>query len=469
MVRRIAAKEIVEMLRDRRFAWSAALLATLLVGSLAAGWRHFADVAAQHEEARTLQRELWLDKGNMNPHGAAHYGVFAFKPTPELSAVDPGLDPYVGVSVFLEAHKQNLSRYRPVEDATPMARLGALSASGTLQLLVPLLIVGLTFGAFAGEREQGTLRQLLSLAVPPWAVARGKAIAVIVPLAAILIPVAVIGAVAMALYAGRDGMALSMSRVGALALVYLAYFAVWVGIGLMVSARARSSRAALIVLLTLWFANGFIAPRLVASAAGHLEPTPTAVDFAEAIERDKAALTPWDALVKQTTQELLRQHGVDDAKKLPVNPEGVALIKGEEADTAVHDRHFRRLADTHTRQASLHQAGALLAPLMAVQSLSMALAGTDYAHYRDFLEAAEGYRRSYVEILNQDVLTHQASDTWEYVRGRDLWEQVPPFEYQLPGMAWALQRQGVSLALLGGWLVGLAIAVPRALRVVRVD
>jgi ABC-2 type transport system permease protein len=312
MIRRIAAREILEMFRDRRFVWSSALLLVLLAGSLAAGWRHFGDVERQHAQARELQRELWLNKGEMNPHGAAHYGMFAFKPTPELSAVDPGLDPYVGVSVFLEAHKQNLSRYRPVEDATPLARLGSLTAAVTLQLLVPLLIVALTFTTFAGEREQGTLRQLLSLGVPPATLARGKALAVVAPLAVVLVPATLIGSVAMALCAARDGMAPSLSRVSAMAVVYLTYFAVWIAIGLVVSARARSSRAALVVLLTLWFANGFVAPRLAASGAGAIEPTPTAVDFAEAIERDKAALTPWDALVAQTTEELLAEHGVDE-------------------------------------------------------------------------------------------------------------------------------------------------------------
>jgi ABC-2 type transport system permease protein len=468
MALRIAAKEMLEMVRDRRFAWSSLLLVVLLGGALLAGWRHVADVAIEHEQARRLQRDLWLNKGEMNPHSAAHYGLFAFKPVTELAAVDPGLDPYVGVSVFLEAHKQNLARYRPIEDATPLARLGVLTASATLQLLVPLLIIGLTFTTFAGEREQGTLRQLMSLGIPANVLARGKALAVIAPLAAVLVPTAIIGALAMALYAGRDGMALSLSRTAVMALVYLAYFAVWVGVGLVVSARARSSRSALIVLVTLWFANGFIAPRLVASGAGQVEPTPTAVDFAEAIERDKAALPPWDVFVEQVTHELMQEHGVDEASELPVNPRGAALIKGEAADTAIHNRHFQRLANVHTRQASLYQAGALLGPLVAVQSLSMALAGTDYPHYRDFLDAAERYRTMYVDVLNQDLLRREAAPQ-EYTRGRDLWEKVPPFEYQLPGTMWALRHQGLSLLLLAGWVVLLAIMVPMGLRQVRVE
>ena len=68
-----------------------------------------------------------VDKGDMNPHAAAHYGAFVFKPVQPLSAIDPGLDPFVGVFVFLEAHKQQLARYRPIEDAAPTRRLGLLT------------------------------------------------------------------------------------------------------------------------------------------------------------------------------------------------------------------------------------------------------------------------------------------------------------------------------------------------------
>ncbi|MGH9159991.1 MAG: DUF3526 domain-containing protein [Vicinamibacteraceae bacterium] len=135
----------------------------------------------------------------------------------------------------------------------------------------------------------------------------------------------------------------------------------------------------------------------------------------------------------------------------------------------MHNRHFARLANVHMRQAGLYQAGALLGPLAAVQSLSMALAGTDYAHYQDFLEAAERYRTKYVDVLNQDVLSHQPAGTWEYTRGRELWDKVPPFEYQLPGTAWALKHQAVSLALLAAWVVAVVVLVPMTLRQVRVE
>lgn len=98
MITTIACKEMTEMLRDGRFRWSAAITAGLLLGAFALGWQHYREVRQQHEAARRATRAQWLNQGEKNPHSAAHYGVYAFKPKMPLSLVDRGVDPYVGVA-----------------------------------------------------------------------------------------------------------------------------------------------------------------------------------------------------------------------------------------------------------------------------------------------------------------------------------------------------------------------------------
>ena len=129
------------------------------------GWKQYVDVQRQHLEAQQATRAQWLNQPEKNPHSAAHYGMYAFKPKSRLSMVDTGVDPYVGVAAWLEAHKQNEFRYRPAQDRTAMQRFGELTAAESFLVILPLFIVLVTFAAFAGEREQGTLRQLLSLGV----------------------------------------------------------------------------------------------------------------------------------------------------------------------------------------------------------------------------------------------------------------------------------------------------------------
>jgi hypothetical protein len=118
MVWTIARKELTEMFRDGRFVAAAAIVLVLLLAAVGAGWKHYSDVHAQHSRAQQETREQWLDQGEKNPHSAAHYGVYAFKPKTHLSMIDTGVDPYTGVAVWLEAHYQNQFLHRPAQDAT---------------------------------------------------------------------------------------------------------------------------------------------------------------------------------------------------------------------------------------------------------------------------------------------------------------------------------------------------------------
>ena len=75
--------------------------------------------------------QQWLGQTKKNPHSAAHYGVYAFKPKSPLAIVDTGIDPYMGVAVWLEAHKQNEFKYRPAQDRTAVGRFGEMTAAGS--------------------------------------------------------------------------------------------------------------------------------------------------------------------------------------------------------------------------------------------------------------------------------------------------------------------------------------------------
>ena len=203
----------------------------------------------------------------MNPHAAAHYGAFVFKPVQPLSAIDPGLDPFLGVFVFLEAHKQQLARHRPIEDASPTRRLGLLTPATAALLLLPLLVVSLTFSSFAGERDQGTLRPLLALGISRGSLLAGKALGALLPLLLVMVPAAIIGAVFVWLNVPADPDAAVGSRAIGLLVLYVVHALIWTGLGLAVSARARSQATALVVLLALWFGNAFVMPPVAMASA----------------------------------------------------------------------------------------------------------------------------------------------------------------------------------------------------------
>ncbi|TVP48496.1 MAG: DUF3526 domain-containing protein [Gemmatimonadales bacterium] len=457
MLRHIVRKEVRETLRDGRFRWGAALVGLLLVLSLAAGFAHRQDVQRSHDAAQAMSWSQWLEQGDKNPHSAAHYGIYVFRPVSSLSLVDRGVDPYMGVSTWLEAHYQNPFEHRAVQDTPAMARFADLTAATTLQLLVPLLILLLAFRSFSGEREQGTLRQVLSLGVDPGRLAYGKVVGVGVALSILLVPAAALGALAL-LVAGPGGGAVDgeAARYVLLLVTYLAYFSVIALLAIGVSALAPSSRAALAILLCIWIANGLLAPRLASDVARNQVPLPTSMEFQAAIQTDLAE--GFDGHPDRATRQaafrdsVMAAHGAESPGELPFNFAGLSLQAGEEFANLVFDRNFGTLAERVGDQLELHRRLGFLAPHLALRSLSMALTGTDPAHHERYAAVAESHRRLIQQILNDDIRDNSRFGE-TYIADGSLWAAVPEFEYQGPGVRWALAGQGTAVAALLFWLL----------------
>ena len=449
----IARKELIDMLRDGRFRVTAGIVLALILTALWVGWKNYSDISREHRMAQQATRQDWLTQGVKNPHSAAHYGVYAFKPKLALSFFDPGTDPYTGVAVWLEAHKQDDFQYRPAQDANTLQRFGNLSAAAMLQTLLPLLIALLTFSAFAGEREQGTLRQLLSLGVQRERLGLGKAVGVASALALLLVPAAIAGS-ALLVFTEASDAGSTLGRILLLSASYLLYFGAFTGVALAISARARSSRVALIYVLGFWILNCLIAPRAAVDLAKRVDPTPSSFAFTTGIQRDLAH----DGDMEQFKRDVLKKYGVDSTDKLPVSYTGLSLAKGEENGAVVFDQHYNDLWDQFERQNKTQQRTAIAAPVLAVRSLSMALAGTDFDQHRHFATAAESYRRFFISKINEDITANGVTQSGPYMRGNDLWAQIPAFHYEAPDVAHILSRQLWSLGVLVFWCLG-AIAL----------
>src|SRR5919197_242904 len=217
MIATIARKEFIELIRDGRFRWAAAIVLALLATAIVAGAYYQRDLITQQRAAQAAEQARWYAQDPKNPHSAAHYGLYAFKPRLAPAFLDPGVEPYTGVAVWLEAHKQNELMFRPGEDATIAQRFGDMTVALVLQVVLPLVIIMLAFSAFAGERERGTLRQLLSLGLRPRDIVAGKTAGFAAALAVIAIPAALLGAATLALTGPSEG----APRFALLAIAYL--------------------------------------------------------------------------------------------------------------------------------------------------------------------------------------------------------------------------------------------------------
>ncbi len=463
MILRIVRKEFTEMWRDGRFRLAAGIVLGLLLLALGLGWAGARQAERERAEADRADRAEWLAQGKRSPHSAAHFGRYAFKPATPLAFLDKGVNSYLGTAVWMEAHYQNPFRFRSAEDATSLQRFGELTAAVVMQLLIPLLIVLLAFSQLAGERERGTLRQLLSLGVQPGVLATGKALGVAVALGVVLVPAVLLGVAALSVASPEASVSWSLDRFLLLALAYLLYFGATLGIALAVSASVRSSRVALLALFSCWMVGCLIVPRLAADVAELIHPAPTYAEFQKAVNREfKDAGMP-DTIPDtkkraEIEQRALVQYNVTRAEDLPVNFDAIYLQEAEVFGNQVYDKHYGDLWDIFERQNRIQALSAVVAPLSALRPLSMGLSGTDFAQHRDFARAAETYRRSLVERLNLEMRDKAGKTGYSYLSDAELWRSIPDFTYAAPGTSRVLGANKLNIALLVFWFVTGCIA-----------
>lgn len=469
----IARREFTDLAREGHVRWGGAVLCGLFLVALLSGWQQQRLVAEEHDAASHLVRESWLSQPPKDPHSAAHYGSYVFKPRPPLTLIDAGVSSYAGVSVWLEAHKQNEFQFRPAQDRTAASRFIEFSVAGALQVLVPVLIVVLAHARVAGERQAGTLRQLVAAGVPAGTLAIGKTAGVAMALAVWLAPLSALGAAALVLSSGANAVVDDVWRTLWLCAAYLVYFVVVLTVGLGVSARSRTPALALALLVAWWAINALVVPRAATYAARAWFPTPSAFDFATAVHHetyDGLTVHEWTSRrAAALRQSLLRDYHVTRVEDLPVNFRGVDYLDREEDTSAIWDRHYGRLWAAFDGQARVHQLAGFLAPLVAMRSLSMGLAGGDVHHHRHFAQAAEAYRREFVQHLNGDLAYSSTSSELGYRGGSELWARVPPFVYRAPSLTSALVAQRESVAALAFWLLLGTGGLVVSMRTLRVD
>lgn len=455
-IRAVAGKEWLELRRDRRLFWLCALYLVLMTGALAFGAAESLRLQRERETAAVADRALWLGQSAKNPHLAAHFGQYAFKPVSPLTLADPGVNAFVGSAVWLEAHKQNEARFRLARDSGGAARLGGLSLAFVIQIIAPLIIIMTGFAAFSRERESGTLRQLLGAGARSTDLLAGKALALFGVASLLLVPAMLGTGLCIVLFADRDKFPLvdQLLRLAATSTGWMAYLGGFVFLTLAVSALASSSRAALVALLAFWLANGFVAPRVASEMARIAAPTPSASAFRAAIVRDEAAASfghdESHPAYRAFLDEMLKKYGVTRAADLPVSLRGLSLRRRDEIGYAVFDRHFGALQAAYNRQDALRALPGFVFPLLALQPLSMALAGSDSRSQFDFETMAEAHRRM-IQNEVSDNLIHFAHDD-AYKAGPDLWRRIGAFSYRAPPIGPTLAAEKTNIGAIILWV-----------------
>src|SRR5688572_7081492 len=94
-------KEWLLFRRDGRLVWLLLTLFTMMLLGIASSSYQYQQAQLLKTQTQVAERDRWLNQGEKNPHSAAHYGVYLFKPETPLAVIDPGASGYLGDVLFL--------------------------------------------------------------------------------------------------------------------------------------------------------------------------------------------------------------------------------------------------------------------------------------------------------------------------------------------------------------------------------
>jgi ABC-2 type transport system permease protein len=434
----------------------------LLIFATFTGWTNFKNQNEMKAKYQEQSRKDWLSNPDKHPHRMAHYGNFAFRPKAPLSVFDFGMESFFGNSIYLEAHKQNSTNFSEAGFSTGLLRFGEISVAMILQVLLPLLIFFLGFSSIASERENGTLKILLSQGLSWKQLILGKSYGLIGVIMTIFIPLMIVVSILWIIIQGNNITLEEILRLVLIILSYFVYLSIFCVIAVLVSAVSKTSKIALSSLIGLWLMLTIVLPRASQALGKAIYEAPSKAKFESAIDDDIVKVgdshNANDPHYKALKDSLLAVYKVDSVKKLPFNYSGFQMKEGEKISANIYQKHQNELLAIYGQQNSFSKLVAFFNPFMAIKNLSMALSNTDFASFVDFQEQAETYRYKMAQNMNDlqiELISNVAKNSADkdHIIDKKHWEDFPDFQYKKTGIAEVFKNELVSILALVFWIL----------------
>ena len=443
------------------------IIVLLMVYAAVTGLNEYKKQTATRLRFQQQVRENWEKMPDKHPHRMAHYGYIVFRARHPLSFFDFGTESYTGNAVFLEAHRQNTVNFSEAGFSTGLLRFGEISIAMILQVLVPLVIFFTGFSTVAADRENGTLKLLLSQGTSWKEIITGKSAGLACVALCFLLP-AVLLLLLGWIWTRTEEPAGEALRLPWIVLSYVLYFCIISTTAVLVSAVSKTAKAALVALIGIWLLFAIILPRTTQAVGTYLYPSPSKIEFETAIEKDLIiqgdSHDPNDAHYKALKDSILHANRADSVAQLSFNYSGFQMREGERLSAEIYNRHLSQLLGLYAKQNNASRVSAFLDPFAAIRNISMAVCGTDFNSYVSFQQQAEDYRYRLAQHMNdlqiKLISNKKLSDGDKpYSISKNYWKAFPDFTYRRTSQADAMRQEALSSAALLFWLAVLTMII----------
>jgi ABC-2 type transport system permease protein len=466
----IFKNEWLFLIRSNIFLGISIGFVAILLGTIFLGNYQTKKQEQTYQNAKNHVRQQWVSIDDMNPHSAAHFGTYVFKPTNLLSSLDEGVSSVTGNVLRVEGHVQNEIVHSEASQMQVVSRFGKLKSSLLLQYILPLLLIFLSFNSVSTEKQSGRLKLLVLQGARPLQIILSKTLSVWSYGVALL-------AVVIACYGILNFQSLTSDIVIRTILFFLAYafyYFIIGGLTVYFSARWQNATLALTSMLGIWIFWTIFLPNILMTSAEQWHPLPSRNEFKAAMKTDRSkgldGHNPRDKRGIALKESVLKEYGVDSLSQLPINFDGMRMQADEEYGNSVWDKHFGNIREILRKQKQSFQIGGLLNPFISLKNTSMGFMGSDNLHHQKFLLQVEDYRRSFIKSLN-DKQTFGGSKTgdWSWREDNSFFRSVPDFQYKPTQIYNVLSGYILDIVVLVIWFVivlGLIVFQDKKLKIV---
>lgn len=458
----IFLNEIKSLRRNQAFVLISIGFVALLGATIYMGKLQTESQNNYYQKAKNEMRQQWENIDAMNPHTAAHYGTYVFKPTNLLSSLDDGVNSITGNVLRVEGHVQNEMVHAEASQMQVASKFGKLKSSLLLQYILPLMLIFLAFNSISSEKFSGRLK-LLNL--------QGAKISFIIWAKTLSVWFYGVGLLTatIASYAILNVANLTLdvlTRSFLLLIAYALFYFVICGLTVYFTSAWRNGAIALTSMLAIWIIWTIFLPNILMTSIEKWHDLPSRNAFQTAMSEDRSkgidGHNPSDERDKALELSVLNEYGVDSLSQLPINFDGIRMQADEEYGNMVWDKHFGQLRSILEKQKQSYQIAGLINPFISLQNASMGFSASDNLHHNDFLIQVEQYRRGFIKELNdKHAFGGSKTGDWEYQADNSFYRSVPDYTYKPISIASVFPTYLIDSILLIVWsfLVGLLLSV----------
>ena len=438
----VAGKEIRASVRSLRFVLVLVITLVLFIGATVLGTNRYNLTKNSYELTVRQQAASFAAVKSYEPM----LGVFlaAYRTPNPGTLIASGINQLIGDTFYI----YNVNN--PPQLKSPMIHNSFSRLHGDYDILtivaivISFLALLLSYDAFPGEKRDGTTQLLFSGPVGRASIALGKVLGLSLTLF-IPIVLSTIASALTAVIAIPDESPAILAGMVVMLILALLYAAVFISLGVAVSALTHRPFRSLAALLIIWIALVFVLPELITAAATSTHPTPTDDDFSNRY--------------REVTMQYLQGFQSFPQDRIERRAAWFELTKWYQGQLRLV---WRDIANNFVRQEEFAWAWGWFTPVMPLKLAATSYSGTNPATEVSSTDSVWDVVVRYDEYIQQKIVAdmeearRSGGGMPQYESGIP-WGEIPKVEFRTDGAEKRLGALATGCIALLGWLVLLVV------------